>query len=108
MIKLIAAATFVLAFAVPAEAVPRAPLHQPDSMITQVREGCGLGRYRVNGVCVTRRYGYYGNGYRRYGYYGGGYGVRRYGYYGYRPYRYYGGGIARRAYWRGRGFGRWR
>jgi hypothetical protein len=29
------------------------PLHQPDGMITQVRQACGAGRVRVNGVCVA-------------------------------------------------------
>ena len=58
MIKLIAAATVVLAFATSAQAVPRTPLPQSESMITQVREGCGAGRVRINGVCVLRRAGY--------------------------------------------------
>jgi len=31
-----------------------APLHQSDGMITQVREACGAGRVRINGVCVAR------------------------------------------------------
>ena len=30
------------------------PLHQPDGMITQVREACGAGRDRINGICVAR------------------------------------------------------
>ena len=63
MIRLIAIAAFALALATSAEAMSPAPLHQPDSMTTQVR--------------------YYGYGYRRYGYRHYGYG----GYYG-RPYRY--------------------
>ena len=59
-----------LVLATSAQAMPRAPLHQPDGMITQVR--------------------YYGYGYRHYGYRH--YGYRHYGYgYGYRPYGYYGG-----------------
>jgi hypothetical protein len=33
-----------------------APLHQPDGMITQVREACGAGRVRIDGVCVARTY----------------------------------------------------
>jgi hypothetical protein len=94
MIKLIAVATVALAFATSAEAIPRAPLAQSESMVTQVREGCGAGRVRINGVCVTRRYGYYGGRYNR-GYYGDGYRpryygatYRRYGNYGInRPYR---------------------
>jgi hypothetical protein len=103
MIKLIGVATFVLALATSAHAVPRLPLHQPDGITLQVRQGCGVGRVRINGVCVTRRYGY---GYGR-PYYGYGYRPYRYGYYGswYRPFGFYG---ARRAYWRGRAYRRWR
>ena len=29
-----------------------APLHQSDSMVTQVREACGAGFHMVNGTCV--------------------------------------------------------
>ncbi len=46
MIRLIAVAF--------AQAMPLAPLHQPDGMITQVAAACGAGRTRVNGVCVAR------------------------------------------------------
>jgi len=46
---------------------PLAPLHQHEGLVTQVRQGCGPGRVRIHGVCVTRGYGYYG--YRPYGYY---------------------------------------
>jgi len=35
-----------------AQAMPIAPLTQPDTMITPVREACGAGMRRVNGVCV--------------------------------------------------------
>jgi len=31
-----------------------ASLHQPNGMTTQVREACGAGRVRINGVCVAR------------------------------------------------------
>ena len=31
-----------------------APLHEPVGTITQVREGCGPFRVRVNGICVAR------------------------------------------------------
>jgi hypothetical protein len=31
-----------------------APIHLPDSMIMQVAWGCGLGRTRINGICVSR------------------------------------------------------
>jgi hypothetical protein len=54
MIRLIAVAAFTLAIATSAQAMSPVPLHQPDSMITQVREACGAGRVRVNGVCVAR------------------------------------------------------
>ena len=53
MIRLIAIAGFALAFATSAHAMTLAPL-QSDSVITQVREACGAGRVRVNGVCVAR------------------------------------------------------
>jgi putative N-acetylmannosamine-6-phosphate epimerase len=53
MIRLIAFA-FALALAASAQAMPFTPLHQPDGMITQVREACGAGRVRINGVCVAR------------------------------------------------------
>ena len=52
MIRLISVA-FVLAVATSAQAMSPAPLHQPDGMITQVREACGAGRVRINGVCVA-------------------------------------------------------
>ena len=45
---------FALAVATSAQAMSPAPLHQPDGMITQVREACGAGRVRINGVCVAR------------------------------------------------------
>jgi hypothetical protein len=50
----IAVAAFTLAIATSAEAMSLVPLHQPDGMVTQVREACGPGRVRVNGVCVAR------------------------------------------------------
>jgi hypothetical protein len=54
MIRLIAIA-FALTLATSAQATtPLAPLHGPDNMITQVREACGPGRVRINGVCVAR------------------------------------------------------
>jgi hypothetical protein len=54
MIRLIAVAAFAWAVATSAQAMTLAPLHQPDPVITQARMGCGLGRVRVNGVCVAR------------------------------------------------------
>jgi hypothetical protein len=53
MLRLIAVA-FALAVATSAQAMPVAPLHQADGMITQVREACGAGWVRINGVCVAR------------------------------------------------------
>jgi len=54
MIRVIAAAAFALAIATSANAITRAPLHQSDGMITQVRQACGVGMHWVNGVgCVT-------------------------------------------------------
>ena len=53
MIRFVAV-IFALAVATSAQAMSPAPLHQPDGMITQVREACGAGRVRINGVCVAR------------------------------------------------------
>ena len=53
MLRLIAVAGF-LAFATLAQAITPAPIPQPDGMITQVAAACGVGRTRVNGVCVAR------------------------------------------------------
>ncbi len=53
MMRLVAIA-FALAVATSAQATPLVLLHQPDGMITQVREACGAGRVRINGVCVAR------------------------------------------------------
>ena len=52
MIRLIAVG-FALAVASSAQAMSPARLHQPDNMITQVREACGAGMHRVGGRCVT-------------------------------------------------------
>ena len=52
MIRLIAV-VFAAAVASSAQAMPLAPLHQPDNMITQVRQGCGAGMHMINGRCVT-------------------------------------------------------
>jgi hypothetical protein len=54
MIRLIAVSAFALAVTTSAQAMSLAPLHQSNGMITQVREACGAGRVRVNGVCVAR------------------------------------------------------
>jgi len=54
MIRLIAFATFALAVTTSVEATPLAPINEPESVITQAAVGCGVGRTRVNGVCVAR------------------------------------------------------
>jgi hypothetical protein len=54
MIKTIAIVVFGLALASAAQAMPFAPIHQPDTTIIQARMGCGPGRVMVNGVCVAR------------------------------------------------------
>ena len=54
MIKLIAAAGFLVAVATSAHAITPAPIPQPDGMISQVRLGCGPFRTRVAGICVAR------------------------------------------------------
>lgn len=51
MLRLVSVA-FLVAVASPAYALPRAPVQQPESLITAVREACGAGMHRVNGVCV--------------------------------------------------------
>jgi hypothetical protein len=43
---------FAIAVASSAQAIPLAPVQQPDSIVTTVREACGAGMHRVNGVCV--------------------------------------------------------
>ena len=54
MLRLIAAACFTAVVATSAHAMKPAPLPQPESLITQVAAGCGMGRTRINGVCVAR------------------------------------------------------
>jgi hypothetical protein len=54
MIRMIAAAGFALTVATSAQAMTPAPLVQSDHMIVQVREGCGMGRVMINGVCQSR------------------------------------------------------
>ena len=51
MTRLIAVA-FVLIVSTSAQATPLAPLHQPENMVTQVREACGAGMHMVNGQCI--------------------------------------------------------
>ena len=54
MIRLIAVAGFVLLVATSTQAMTPAPIPQPDGMITQIALACGVGRTRINGVCVAR------------------------------------------------------
>lgn len=51
MIRMVTLA-FVLALASSAQAIPVAPVQQLGSNVTTVREACGAGMHRVNGVCV--------------------------------------------------------
>ena len=54
MIRLIAFAAFALAVATSAQAMSPAPLHEPDAMITKVREARQCddpNQVRVNGIC---------------------------------------------------------
>ena len=51
MIKFVVVA-FAMAVASSAQALPLVPIHQPESLITTVREGCGTGFTKVNGRCV--------------------------------------------------------
>jgi len=54
MIRLIAVAGLALAVTTSTQAMTPAPISQPDGMITQVALACGVGRTRINGVCVAR------------------------------------------------------
>ena len=54
MVRLIAVAAVAFIAATSAQAMSPVPLHQADGMITQVRNACGAGRVRINGVCVAR------------------------------------------------------
>jgi hypothetical protein len=54
MFKLIAVAGFALTVATSAHGMTPATFAPPDGMVTQVAVGCGVGRTRVNGICVAR------------------------------------------------------
>jgi hypothetical protein len=54
MLRLIAVAGFALTIATSAQGMTPAPLALPDGIVTQIAVGCGVGRTRVNGVCVAR------------------------------------------------------
>ena len=51
MLRIVAVA-FALTFVSSVQAAPVAPIQQPESLITTVREACGAGMHRVNGVCI--------------------------------------------------------
>ena len=55
MVRLIAVAAIAFAAATSAQALSPMPLHQSDSMITQVRQACGAGMKWNNalGRCAT-------------------------------------------------------
>jgi hypothetical protein len=55
MIRLIAIVSFGLAVATSAQAMSPVPLNQPDGMITQARQACGVGMHWRSdlGRCVT-------------------------------------------------------
>lgn len=54
MLRLIAFAAFAFVVTTSAEAMPVAPVDQPDSIITQIAAACGPSMTRRNGVCVAR------------------------------------------------------
>jgi hypothetical protein len=47
---IVVAVALVLATSV--QAAPLAPLQMPDDVVIKVREACGAGMHRVNGVCI--------------------------------------------------------
>jgi hypothetical protein len=47
---LVVAVALILATSL--QAMPRAPVPQPDEIVIKVREACGAGMHRVGGVCV--------------------------------------------------------
>jgi hypothetical protein len=54
MLKLIAVAGFALAVVTSAQGMTPAPLAPSNDIVIQVAVGCGVGRTRINGVCVAR------------------------------------------------------
>ena len=88
-----ASVAFLGLAAVPAAAMPVAPLTDVPSVVTLTAGGCGIGFHRGPWGGCRPNGGYYGYGYRPYAY-----GYRPYAY-GYRPYGY--GFYGRRCWWRG-------
>jgi hypothetical protein len=56
MFRLIAIVSFAFVTSMAAQATPAAPVHEPDSIITQAAAACGPGMTRVSGVCVSRHH----------------------------------------------------
>jgi hypothetical protein len=54
MIRLTVVA-LALCVASSAESMPYVPLQQPNNSVIQIRQGCGLGRQLVDGICVSNR-----------------------------------------------------
>jgi len=48
-----AVVALALCFVSAAHSMPYAPLQPPNSWVTTVRQGCGLGRQLVDGICVS-------------------------------------------------------
>jgi hypothetical protein len=44
---------FALCVVSSAQSMPYVPLHQPNKSVVPVRQGCGLGRQLVEGICVS-------------------------------------------------------
>jgi hypothetical protein len=55
MIKFLGIAAIALAIGGSAQAMPLPPLQQSEGITAHVAYGCGIGRTRVRGVCVSRR-----------------------------------------------------
>jgi hypothetical protein len=43
---------FALALASSVQAMPRAPLQQPNEAVIKIRQACGPGMHMVNGACI--------------------------------------------------------
>src|ERR1700743_1830489 len=52
MIRL-AVVAFMLCIVSSAKGMPYTPLQQPNNSVIPVRQGCGLGRQLVDGICVS-------------------------------------------------------
>ncbi|PSO14070.1 hypothetical protein C7G42_33515 [Bradyrhizobium sp. MOS003] len=54
MMRWLAVATFTLMIGTSAHGMTPGPLPQSENLITPVAAACGVGRTRINGVCVAR------------------------------------------------------